>query len=644
MLRADDSADFLEEFERLYRSAGGAKESLCEAVHEIFAAYEQAKVFAADFQAIFVAERERGHELSIALEQLRESHEQVVRSEDRFRSLVLNSSDAIVIVSAEGVVTYASPSVERLWGYRPEELLEASFGGLVHPQDRQRFWQALEAVRFSSSIDAPLDMAVAHADGSWRQIEAVVGNLLDSDSVGGIVLNARDVTDRRELERQLAYQAFHDPLTGLPNRALFMDRLEHALTKAERNRSGLAVLFIDVDRFKTINDSLGHSAGDELLAVTGDRLVAALYKPYDTVARFGGDEFAVLLEDVTFAEDAAAVAARIVKACESPLTLQGSEVTASVSVGLAHSRGSDQTSAEILRAADIALYQAKRSGRGQYTIFDPKLDLVWLERLKLERDIRGAVGRGEIMNYYQPIIDLATGAVIGVEALARWNHPERGIVPPDEFISVAEEIGEIPHIGGWVLTEACRQLRSWQTTLPNLREMFVSVNVSPLQLQQADFADDVAATIAATGIDARFLQLEITESVLMENGQRTIERLEALKRLGVQLAIDDFGTGFSSLGYLSRLPIDVLKVDRSFVSRLGFDSRAKSIVAAVLMLAKGLNLTVTAEGVETEIQERELRGLGCVHGQGYLFSQPMNVALTGEHLRSAASRTDRSVA
>lgn len=618
--RVSEAALLEREFLERYRAAGGAKESGIDAVREVFAAYEQAKVFAADFHKVFIAERQRGQELSDALARLQSSHAQLQESEERFRSLVLNSSDAILMVDGHGVVSYASPAVHRLWGFSPEEMTGRSFEAFLTTADIGRLRRAVADLAGKPGNVEILDLSVAHVDGTWRQLETVVANPLNTPGALGFVLNARDVTDRRELERQLAHQAFHDPLTGLPNRALFMDRLAHVLQRGLRTEVNIGVLLVDVDRFKGINDTLGHAAGDELLQQLSEHLVASVSGPGDTVARLGGDEFALLLEEVEKPQAVVRVAERIVAIGEQPIRLTSGDLPVTLSVGVAPLKGRVQPPEELLRAADIALYQAKNQGRGRYVVFDPAMDAVWVERLNLERDLRGAVERGEILNYYQPIIALGTGEVIGLEALARWQHPTRGIVTPSEFIGLAEEVGQIRRIDEHVLLEACRQVREWNAR--SGRPIFVSVNVSPIELRRPEYPDEVAAALDLSRLDPALLQLEITESVLMESGHPAIHRLSELKTLGVRLAIDDFGTGFSSLAYLAELPIDTLKIDRSFVARLAGDEKTRSIVAAVLMMAGGLGIDVTAEGIETEAQERQLIELGCGHGQGFRFARP----------------------
>jgi diguanylate cyclase (GGDEF)-like protein len=415
--------------------------------------------------------------------------------------------------------------------------------------------------------------------------------------------------------------AFHDPLSALPNRALFLDRLEQALARAERRRTCVAVLFLDLDDFKVVNDSLGHQAGDRLLQEVAGRLRTCL-RPEDTAARLGGDEFAVLLEEVADQDEALATAARIHAAMRVPVELAGRAVIIGLSIGVELSTPTDARADELLRRADLALYRAKADGKGGYAVFDPSLETHALERLEIESDLRQALERDELQLLYQPILTLDNGRVGEVEALLRWNHPRRGQVSPTTFIPVAETTGLIVAIGQWVLEEACQQLRTWQDAYPTHPPLVMSVNLSGRQFQHPGLVADVRRTIARCGIDPRCLKLEITESVLMRDVESAVSTCVALKALGVQLAIDDFGTGYSSLGQLKRLPFDTLKIDRSFVDGLGRDDQDMAIVRSVVTLAKTLSLSVTAEGIETPLQEAHLRSLGCERGQGFLFARP----------------------
>ncbi|MFP5361120.1 MAG: putative bifunctional diguanylate cyclase/phosphodiesterase [Thermoleophilia bacterium] len=438
------------------------------------------------------------------------------------------------------------------------------------------------------------------------------------------------LTDARMVAKTL-HQAFHDPLTHLPNRALFVDRLAQGLRRVQRTQGHLAVLFLDIDRFKIVNDSLGHAAGDELLREVGARLQAAI-RPGDTAARFGGDEFAILLEDVAGREGAEHVAMRILLALRTPLTLAGRDVFVTASVGISI----DATCAEdAIRDADLAMYRAKAQGKGRYAIFEPYMHAAVVRRAELEADLQRVVERDELVLHYQPIVALETGSVVGVEALVRWRHPERGLIAPDAFIPVAEETQLMAELGRWILTAACTQAARWQQGQP----LRVSVNLSACQLQSADVAGDVRRALASAGLDPSSLVLEITETALMRDVQDTISCLVELKRLGVLLAVDDFGTGYSSLDYLRRFPIDILKIDKAFVEDLvAGDSK---LAQAIIDLGDSFGLHVVAEGIEHELQRQRLIALGCRLGQGYCFARPMPArelsALLATGVRAAAA-------
>jgi len=420
---------------------------------------------------------------------------------------------------------------------------------------------------------------------------------------------------------QLARQAFRDSLTSLPNRALFMDRLAHALTRTERRGEQLAVLFLDLDRFKVVNDSLGHGVGDQLLIGVSQRLAACL-RPEDTIARLGGDEFAILLEDVKDERGPTSAADRLTGELQQPFVVEGREVVITVSIGIAMSTARRMTPEDILRDADLAMYHAKGKGKARYEVFDKSMNAPAQERMDLELDLRNAVARGEFVLHYQPVVELPTGRITEVEALVRWKHPQRGLLFPADFVGLSEETGLIVPLGRWVLHEACRQTRQWQLAAPAMK-LAISVNLSARQLQQPGLVEEIDAVLRETRLDPSALRLEITETVVMHDAPTTLAKLEALKALGVQLAIDDFGTGYSSLGYLKRFPVDTLKIDRSFVKGIGRDVEDSAIVRAVITVAKSLGLSVTAEGIETADQLDQLRTLGCDHGQGYFFAKPM---------------------
>ena len=545
------------------------------------------------------------------------------RSEERFQSLVRNSIDVQVIADASGRITYESAAVERVRGYKPEDRIGRHILDDVHPDDREWAAQMVRDVARNAGSQVAAEVRVRHADGSWLVIEAVAKNLLDDPAVGGVVVNYRDVTARKSLEDELKRQAFHDSLTGLANRALFADRLEHAISRAERAPTAIAVLFVDLDDFKTVNDSLGHSEGDLLLIAVADRLRAGI-RAGDTIARMGGDEFAILVEDPVEGETPVDVGRRLLAQLELPFVHGGKELFVRASLGIATTRSRDHTADEVLRNADVAMYTAKSNGKNRLEVFEPGMHTAALTRLALKGDLERALERGEFNLVYQPIVRLGGGHLSGVEALLRWQHRDRGTVAPVEFIPVAEETGLILPLGRWVLEQACTQAAAWNAISP--RPITISVNVSGRQLQQPGFAAEVAQVLTATGLAPELLTLELTESVLMQDAEAAIAMLADLKSLGVRLAIDDFGTGYSSLNYLRRFPIDELKIDRSFVASLDDGPTQSAVVLSILRLSETLHLETVAEGIEEPSQLAALRDLGADLGQGYLFARPLDVS------------------
>src|SRR5918997_208079 len=490
----------------------------------------------------------------------------IIESEERFRSLVQNSSDIITILGADGTVHYVSPAVEKVTGYKPEEQQGTNAFGSVHPDDRDRALDTFAEVLKRPGLHPSLEFRVPHKGGSWRYLEHVVNNLLDDPAVRGVVVNSWDVTERKALVEQLSYQAFHDLLTGLPNRELFLDRLQHALSRAKRRGSNVAVLFTDLDNFKVINDSLGHKAGDQLLIAVAERLKACL-RPEDTAARLGGDEFTILVEDIASVGEAVQIAERIAEMLQPPFALDEQKVFATASIGIALNSPIREEPADLLRHADLPMYRAKHRGKARYEVFEPSMDAKAVERLMLETGLRQALVRQQFRVYYHPIVALDNDKVAGVEALVRWEHPKRGLLLPEGFLSVAEETGLIVRIGQWVLREASKQARIWQERYPGTPPLTISVNLSTREFFHPKL---VAEVLNESEIDPASLQLEITEGALTTNGTYSTDRtLRNLKRMGVQLAIDDFGLGYSSLSYLKRFPVDFLKIDRSFIAGLG---------------------------------------------------------------------------
>jgi diguanylate cyclase (GGDEF)-like protein/PAS domain S-box-containing protein len=556
------------------------------------------------------------------------------RSEERFRSLVQNASDAVVVIGEDGLVRYESPAVERILGRRAEDRVGRLATTDVHPDDRSIIERRLADVAASSGAEVAVEYRASHADGSWRTLEAIAKNLLDDPAVGGVVVNYRDVTERRVLEEQLRHQAFHDVLTGLANRSLFRDRLDHALARASRGGRPTAVLYLDLDDFKAVNDRLGHAEGDRLLIAVGERLRAST-RDGDTIARLGGDEFAIIVEE-TDPVEAAQAAGRIIEEMARPFDLGERQVAAPASIGIAIRMADGGDADELLRRADIAMYAAKARGGNCHVTYEPQLYDATVERMELKADLRLALERGELSVAYQPVVELETGAIIGSEALMRWQHPERGNIPPSDFIHLAEESGAILDLGRWILETACRQTRAWQEETGR-SDFTVSVNVSGRQLVDPNLVDDVARVLSVSGLDPKCLTLEITESVLVLNVEETVATLRALKALGIRLAIDDFGTGYSSLSYLRQFPVDILKVDRSFVASLDGGTDSVALVRSIVSLSSTLRLDTVAEGIETSEQRQVLRGLGTRHGQGYLFARPMGPAELGDLLAHGAA-------
>jgi diguanylate cyclase (GGDEF)-like protein/PAS domain S-box-containing protein len=564
-----------------------------------------------------------GAEVALALDSLALNETMLVqRSEARFSSLVQNSTDVVMILGGDGAIQYQSPSGERVFGYEHTALQGIYLRDLIHPDDVVKLHAFLDAVESRAEATPRVEWRVHHADGSWIHTETVGNNLLDDPDVRGLVLNSRDISDRMALQDQLTYQAFHDPLTSLPNRALFMDRLEHAMIRADRREQAVALLFLDLDNFKIVNDSLGHQAGDQMLIAAAGRLLECV-RAEDTVARLGGDEFTILIEDVRGLDSALEVAERIADQLRAPFAIRGHELFTTASIGIAVSGFDVDTSADLLRNADLAMYRAKADGKARHIVFDSAMNLQAMKRLQLESALRRAVERNELRLVFQPIMSLETMGIDRVETLVRWEHPEKGMVSPADFIPLAEETGLIVPIGMWILEEACRQAQDWKRQLPYAPEPVISVNLSPRQFLHPTLLEDIVRILEETGLPPERLELEITEGAVMEDPAAARAILQQLHDLEISLAIDDFGTGYSSLAYLKRFPVHVLKVDQSFVRGLGQDEQDSAIVRGVIALAHSLNLSVTAEGIETFEQLARLRELGCNHGQGYLLSRPI---------------------
>jgi diguanylate cyclase (GGDEF)-like protein/PAS domain S-box-containing protein len=570
------------------------------------------------------------------------SQRELRESEERFRSLVQNASDLITVIEPDTTVRYQSPSSRRLLGYAAEELVGTRLSDLLHVDDVARVLASFgDAMRKRDSVTVA-EARIRHRDGSWRHIELVGTDQCANPAISGIVLNTRDVSERKLLEQQLRHQALHDPLTKLANRTRFGDRLEHALLRATRDATSVGVLFMDLDNFKSVNDSLGHAAGDVLLTRVAERVQHCL-RPGDTVARLGGDEFAIMLEDIRDIGDATTVADRIFGELQAPFELDGKELIVRASLGIAISGelGTGETDADkLLRDADVAMYVAKSRGKGCYELFEGAMQVSMVERMELLADLQRAVERREFLLHYQPLVLLDSGELIGVEALVRWDHPKRGVLLPAEFIPLAEESGVIVSLGRWVLTEACRQAAEWQRLYPNAPPWTMSVNVSVKQLQQPTFVSEVASVLETTGLSPSALILEITESVMMQDVKHTMQLLNAFKDLGVRLAIDDFGTGYSSLSYLKQFPFDLLKIDKSFVDDTGQSASERELTRAIIDLGKTLHMEIVAEGIERGEQLDRLREMDCDLGQGYYFAEPRESGAIGAMLRAASEREE----
>jgi diguanylate cyclase (GGDEF)-like protein/PAS domain S-box-containing protein len=544
------------------------------------------------------------------------------RDSKRLTEVFEATEDLVVIADPEGRLLHLNRSARRFFGL-PDGAPPEQIDLVRHlpPEDLSRLAAEIEeALGSGNTWRGELTLVDAHGTAVPHLAQVLV-HLGEDGGPEYYSAVLHDIRERKAFEHRLAHQATHDPLTGLPNRTLLLDRLEMALARARRHHRRIAVLFLDLDHFKVVNDSLGHGLGDRLLVAIAGRLRATL-RPDDTVARFGGDEFVVLCEDLAGRADAVAVAERLLAELAGPFTVDGAEVFVGASVGIAFPDHPDADPETLIRDADAAMYQAKDRGRGRWVVFDNAMRASAVDRLDIGNALRRALERRELRVHYQPVVDLGAGRVAGVEALVRWEHPERGLLLPGEFIAVAEETGLIVPIGAWVLDQACRQIQRWHADRPGRPPLRVAVNLSGRQLGHPGLVEDVSAALADTGIDPALVELEITESVLMDDVETSEETLRRLKALGVRIVVDDFGTGYSSLSYLRRFPVDQLKVDRSFVAGLGTDPGDSAIVAAIVTLAHTLGLTAVAEGVETAAQLAELRRLGCARAQGYLFARP----------------------
>ena len=548
----------------------------------------------------------------------------------RFRLVAENMSDLVCLHALDGTYLYVSPSVEWLLGYSPDDLVGLHPSSLVHPDDLVRCHQYLKPPAEGAALDLePLICRMRHRQGYNIWLETFIRPIIDaSGAVVQLQTASRDVTDQVRMRRQLEHDACHDSLTGLPNRKHLLDRLEIALQRVRQGHDRhFALLFLDIDHFKVVNDSLGHLIGDELLMEVASRLQTVL-RPTDLAVRLGGDEFVVLIENIGHFELAQAMAERILKALRQPFQLSSHQMFATVSLGLVMGNASYQSASDLIRDADTAMYRAKAQGRDGYEVFDSAMHDRAIARLTLETELRRALldHPEEFVLYYQPIVDLPTTEVKGFEALVRWHHPQRGLISPGHFIPVAEETGLIVPLSYWLLELACGQMKAWQSTYSHALGLTVSVNLSAMQLHSVDLLDRVDEVLLKTGLSPRSLALEITESMLIDNIDDTIGVLNSLRQRGIALSIDDFGTGYSSLSYLHRFPITSLKIDQSFVSQMATSPRHEKIVHTIINLARQMGFRAIAEGIETPQQVATLRRLGCGYGQGYWFGRPQTKA------------------
>ncbi len=539
------------------------------------------------------------------------------RSEEWFRGLVQNSSDVMAVVDENGSFTYASPAVFDLLGMRPDQIQGRNVLELLPPDQVRRIQKLRHDLAHGAVGSRTIEVSLAHASGQWRTVEVTLTDRRSDDAVRGLVLNIRDISDRKRLEEDLRHQILHDDLTGLGSRVQFTDNLTEALRRQGPGPGKVAVLFIDVDDFKNINDSLGHAAGDQVLVEISSRLLGRL-RLHDRAARFGGDEFAVLLTDVYSGTDITTIADRVVEELSRPVRLMGNEIRIGVSIGIAVDEDGSQSPEDILRAADVAMYEAKGLGKGRWAMYESGMADQTVERFEISNALGAAIENDDLMLYYQPIVDLSTGRTVGVEALVRWFHPQRGMVSPESFIPLAEKNGMIIPLGRSVLETAVNQAARWREAG---HDIYISVNVSPVQLRNDGIVQEILGIVDASGIDHCAVVLELTESALIDDFELIMGRIDRLRDEGLRVAIDDFGTGNATLRYAEVFSADILKIDRSFVMKLEHNERS-SVVSAVLGLAKEMGASTIAEGIELPIQHSRLRDLGCRFGQGYYFTRP----------------------
>jgi diguanylate cyclase (GGDEF)-like protein/PAS domain S-box-containing protein len=545
-------------------------------------------------------------------------------SEQRFRS-AFDHAAGMGLVAPDGRWVQVNKSLCDMLGFSEAELLLGTFQRITHPDDLNLILEQLNKLREGTISSLQLEQRYFHKKGQVRWVLLSVATIKDTQNhSANLIFQMQDISDRKQAEKKLVHDAFHDALTGLPNRMFFMDQLKQSVQRVKRTQQlPFAVLFLDFDKFKIINDSLGHMVGDQLLIAIAKRLRAGV-RPGDTVARLGGDEFTILLDSLKSPDDAIDMARRLLSNLSEHFKVPGREVFITASIGVALSTCGYEHAEDVLRDADTAMYRAKSLGRARYEIFDKGMHAQATDLMQIETDLWRALERDELTLDYQPIVSLQTGRIAGFEALLRWLHPSRGVVSPLEFISVAEETGLIIPMGQWVLNQACRQTREWQKRYPQKPPLQISVNLSPKQFMQRDLIDQISLALDGGGLSPASLKVEITEGMVMQNVESTMQMLGQLQALGVAISLDDFGTGYSSLSYLHRFPISTLKIDQSFVSSMSNNQESLEIVRTILGLARNLKMEVIAEGVETLEQAVELRAMNCDYGQGFYFSKALN--------------------
>ena len=574
-------------------------------------------------------------------------HQNSKKREELFQIVTENAADMIALVDVKGHRLYNSPAYKRILGYTAAELGETSSFEQIHPDDRFKVLEAAREAR-ATGVGRKMDYRIRHKDGSWRVLESIASTVRDEKGeVAKIVIVNRDITERKQAEEQLEHNSFHDALTGLPNRRLFLDRLRNLFARAQRSPDRqYAVVFVDLDGFKTFNDSISPAVGDRVIKEIGQRLAACLRnqdtisRPQETVplkntvlSRLGGDEFTILLEAVSDPSDAMRAGQRILAAIAEPFLIEGNELRTSASVGIALSSAAHELADDLLHDAEVAMRRAKAMGGSRCEVFDEAMHTRAVNRLKLEAELREAIGKRQFRVYYQPIVQLETRQVMGFEALLRWQHPEQGLISPYKFIAAAEDTGLLVTTGQWLIREACKQLRSWTNQIPGTDAISVGVNISAKQLADARFVTDLETTLRETGIDPPRLHVEVTESVAAADPKLTAAVLSQLKQLRVRVILDDFGSGSASLSGLRHFPVEALKIDRSLITEMLLDRGACDTVEVIILLAHKLKLKVIAEGIESAKQFELLRGLGCELGQGHFFSQAVEAKAAEKLLR-----------